>query len=261
MDFHHLSFETSSLLDISRFQNPNLHFPQAQTIAPLTKVNNIQQARDLIDDNAPGFVGLFLYSWQKYGLSFQTQSGSVIENDLCLRYHTLFPLDLLNMAQRARLRLTQITQYLHMVRRFHLLKIQRLRGERVSQRGRSITALATDLILSEMYNDWERVDESLRSERRRKFGQENRQARRWLIAASRLSYGALLICGKQLEQKLYDIPSRPFSFDQSLTSPTKKKKQTFHRKASCCIGGLYRSELPRGCRNLQSSGFDREEFS
>ena len=37
------------------------------------------------------------------------QLGSVIENDLCLRYHTLLPLDLLNMAQRIRLRITQVT--------------------------------------------------------------------------------------------------------------------------------------------------------
>ena len=266
MDFRHLSSETSSLLEISRFQNPSLHFPQAQTIAPVTKVNNIQQAKDLIDDNAPGFVGLFLLNWQKYGLSFQTQSGSVIENDLCLRYHTLLPLDLLTMAQRARLRLTQISHYLHMVRRFHLLKIQKLKDKSVSKRGRSISALAAELILSEIYNDWESIDESLQSERKRKFGQENRQARRWLIAASRLSYGALLICGKQLEQKLYDIPPRSFPLDQSLTFPSsllflKKKEQTFHRKASCCIGGLYHPELPRGCGDLQSSGFGREEFS
>lgn len=51
------------------------------------------------------------------------KSGSVIENDLGRRYHTFLPLDLLNMAQRIRLRLTQITQYLHMVRHFHLHEI------------------------------------------------------------------------------------------------------------------------------------------
>ena len=210
MDHCHSASEVSSLLDISRFQNPSLHFPQAQSIVPLARTNNMHQAKDLIDDNAPGFVGLFLLNWQKYGLSFQTQSGSVIENDLCLRHHTLLPLDLLNMAQRIRLRITQITQYLHMVRRFHLLKIQKLRGQRVSQKGKRVAALAAEIILSEMYSDWECIDESLRSERRRKFSQQNRQARRWLVLASRLSFGALLICGSKLEQKMYDMPPSLF---------------------------------------------------
>lgn len=216
MNSHPLSFEASSLLDISRFQDPALHFPQAQKIAPLAKVNNIHQENGIINDNAPGFIGIFLSNWQKCGLSFETQSGSVIENDLCLRSHKLLPLDLLNMAQRVRLRLTQIIQYLHMVRRFHLLKIQKLRGQRGSQKGRRVTALAAELFLSETYSDWEHIAEGSRSERRRRFGQENRQARRWLIAASRLSFGALLICGNQLEQKMYGMPSSLFLLNQLL---------------------------------------------
>ena len=210
MDHCHSASEVSSLLDISRFQNPSLHFPQAQSIVPLARTNNMHQAKDLIDDNAPGFVGLFLLNWQKYGLSFQTQSGSVIENDLCLRHHTLLPLDLLNMAQRIRLRINQIIQYLHMVRRFHILKIQKSRGQRVSQRGKRVAALAAEIILSEMYSDWECIDEGLQSERRQKFSQQNRQARRWLVLASRLSFGALLICGSKLEQKMYDMPPSLF---------------------------------------------------
>ena len=226
MDPCHPSFEVSSLLDISRFQNPGLHFPQAQTIVPLARANNIHQEKDLIDENAPGFVGLFLLNWQKYGLFFQTQSGSAIENDLSLRYHTLLPLDLLSMAQRIRLRITQITQYLHMVRRFHLLKIQKLKGQRVSQRGRRVAALAAEIILSEMYSNWECIDEGLRSERRRKFAQENRKARRWLVVASRLSFGALLICGSKLEQKMYDMPPSLFLLDQLLKDDQRNKHST-----------------------------------
>ena len=72
MDSCHSASEVSSLLDISRFQNPSLHFPQAQSLVPLARVNNMHQAKDLVDENAPGFVSLFLSNWQKYGLSFQT---------------------------------------------------------------------------------------------------------------------------------------------------------------------------------------------
>lgn len=226
MNSHPTSFEASSLLGISRFQNPGLHFPQAQKIAPLARVNNIHQGKDIIDDNAPGFIGLFLFNWQKCGLFFKTQSGSVIENDLHLRSHKLLPFDLLSMAQRVRLRLTQIIQYLHMVRRFHLLKIQKLRGQRGSQKGRRVTALATELILSETYSDWEHIAEGSWSQRRRRFGQENRQARRWLIAASRLSFGALLICGNQLEQKMYGMPSSLFLLDQLLKGYQRNKHST-----------------------------------
>ena len=72
MDSCHSASEVSSLLEISRFQNPSLHFPQAQSLVPLVRVNNMHQAKDLVDENAPGFVSLFLSNWQKYGLSFQT---------------------------------------------------------------------------------------------------------------------------------------------------------------------------------------------
>lgn len=226
MNPHPLSFETSPLLDISRFQDPGLHFPQAQAIAPLAKVNNIHQEKDLIDDNAPGFIGLFLSNWQKYGLFFETKPGSVIENDLCFRHNKLIPLDLLDMAQRVRLRLTQIIQYLHMIRRFHLLKIQKLKRQIVTQKGMCATTLAAELILSEMYSDWEHINENLRSERRQRFGQDNRQARRWLIAASRLSFGVLLICGNQLEQKMYSIPSSLFLLDQLLKVYQRNKHST-----------------------------------
>ena len=226
MDHCHSASEVSSLLDISRFQNPSPHFPQAQTIVPLARTNNMHQAKDLIDDNAPGFVSLFLLNWQKYGLSFQTPSGSVIENDLCLRYHTLLPLDLLNMAQRIRLRINQIIQYLHMVRRFHILKIQKSRGQRVSQRGKRVAALAAEIILSEMYSDWECIDEGLQSERRQKFSQQNRQARRWLVLASRLSFGALLICGCKLEQKMYGMPPSLFLLGRLLKDHQRNKHST-----------------------------------
>lgn len=204
MDSNKPSFQPSSLLDISRFQDPSLHFPQSQSVVPLAHANHIHQNTFLIDENAPAFTRLFLAGWQHHGLLFQTQSGFVIENDHpYLQCHLLLPLDLLHMAQKVRLRLTQITQYLHVSRRFHLLKINKLRGQGSLQRGKRVATVAAEAVLKDMYGDWELIDEEVRSERRQKFRQENRQARRWLIAASRLSFGALLVCGSQLAQKMY----------------------------------------------------------
>ena len=113
-----------------------------------------------------------------------------------------------------------------MDRSFHLLKIQKSRGQRVSQRGQRVATLAVEIILSEMYSNWECIDESLWNECRQKFSQQNWQARRWLVLASRLSFGALLICGSKLEQKMYGMPWSLFQLDWLLKDYQRNKHST-----------------------------------
>ncbi|KAF5861168.1 hypothetical protein ETB97_000542 [Aspergillus alliaceus] len=107
------------------------------------------------------------------------------------------------MAQDVYSRLFQIIQYLQVIRRMHLLKLEKKRGQRISQRPRQrVDGLAISLTLAEIYKDWDTVGEPSRSARKQRFRKENRLARRWLLVAARLSFGVLLICSKQLEREI-----------------------------------------------------------
>ncbi|KAE8397425.1 hypothetical protein BDV37DRAFT_265623 [Aspergillus pseudonomiae] len=85
----------------------------------------------------------------------------------------------------------------------HLLKLEKKRGQRISQRPRQrVDGLAISLTLAEIYKDWDTVGEQSRSARKQRFRKENRLARRWLLVTARLSFGVLLICSKQLEREM-----------------------------------------------------------
>ncbi|KAF4182509.1 hypothetical protein CNMCM8694_000245 [Aspergillus lentulus] len=55
-----------------------------------------------------------------------------------------------------------------------------------------------------IYADWDDVKSEVRCSRRRQYLKENRHAKRWLLAASKLSFGVLLVAGKRLESHLND---------------------------------------------------------
>ncbi|GFF89639.1 hypothetical protein IFM61392_09741 [Aspergillus lentulus] len=55
-----------------------------------------------------------------------------------------------------------------------------------------------------IYADWDDVKSEVRCNRRRQYLKENRHAKRWLLAASKLSFGVLLVAGKRLESHLND---------------------------------------------------------
>jgi hypothetical protein len=171
---------------------------------PIVGISAIQTAKDLIDSRALGFLRIFLPSWEKYGLFSNTPGPYGSEGKPRNEYDTLYPLAHLHMAQEVYLRLFQIVQYLHVIRRMHLLKLERMRGQRISQkRGQRVDGLAINLTLAEMYGDWETVEDESRSARKLRFRKENRLARRWLSVATRLSFGALLVCSKKLEREMY----------------------------------------------------------
>ncbi|KAF5855247.1 hypothetical protein ETB97_009566 [Aspergillus alliaceus] len=193
MDSTQAALPEPSLLEVFRFQCPNAYFMSSTSAMPIVGISVIQYAKDLIDSRAPGFLRIFLPSWEKYGSEGKPRN----------EYDTLYPLAHLHMAQEVYLRLFQIVQYLHVIRRMHLLKLERMRGQRISQkRGQRIDGLAINLTLAEMYSDWETVREESRSARKLRFRKENRLARRWLLVAFRLSFGALLVCSKKLEREI-----------------------------------------------------------
>ncbi|KAB8069694.1 hypothetical protein BDV29DRAFT_194673 [Aspergillus leporis] len=189
-----------SLLEIFRFQCPNAYFMNTTETTPIV---GFQHARDLIDSRAPGFIRIFLPYWEKDD-PFSTTRGAYASTgsptDEC---GTLFPLALLHMAQEVYSRLFQIIQYLQVIRRMHLLKLEKKRGQRISQRPRQrVDGLAMSLTLAEIYKDWDTVGEQAQTARKQRFRKENRLARRWLLVAARLSFGVLLICSKQLEREM-----------------------------------------------------------
>ncbi|KAE8308580.1 hypothetical protein RU639_013147 [Aspergillus parasiticus] len=203
MDSSQPALPEPSLLEIFRFQCPNVYFKSSPSDMPIGGISVIESANDLIDSRAPGFLRISLPSWENYGLFSNSPLPYGSEGKPRNEYDTLYPLAHLRMAQEVYLRLFQIVQYLHVIRRMHLLKLERVRGQRISQkRGQRVDGLAINLTLAEMYSDWETVEEELRSVRKLQFRKENRLARRWLLVATRLSFGALLICSKKLEREI-----------------------------------------------------------
>ncbi|KAL4924635.1 uncharacterized protein BDV17DRAFT_274157 [Aspergillus undulatus] len=157
----------------------------------------------MIDDCSAEFLRLYLYTWQQDGLSPMLKRWPDVP-DSDFQQPTIIPLHILKFAQKIQYRLVQIGQYLQLVKRIHQLKIEKKRAPNTrSLRGQRVDSLASVLLLKELYHDWDLIDEKLQAERRLRFRRENREARKWLLAASRLSFGVLMICGKQLEKQLY----------------------------------------------------------
>jgi hypothetical protein len=194
-----------TLLDISRFENPSLHFPQSQTILTAAKPDDLRRTQDLIDHRAPDFVQHYLPSWQQHGI-FSTLRSCLDEETL--QQPTTIPLHILRFAQETQYRLVQISQYLQLVRRIHLLKIERKKALNPHwQKGQRVDSLASTILMREIHHDWDTLDDKLQAEMRLRFRRENREARKWLLAASRLSFGVLIISGRTLEKRLYDTSS------------------------------------------------------
>jgi hypothetical protein len=194
-----------TLLDISRFENPSLHFPQSQTILTAAKPDDLRGTQDLIDHRAPDFVQHYLPSWQQHGI-FSTLRSCLDEETL--QQPTTIPLHILRFAQETQYRLVQISQYLQLVRRIHLLKIERKKALNPHwQKGQRVDSLASTILMREIHHDWDTLDDKLQAEMRLRFRRENREARKWLLAASRLSFGVLIISGRTLEKRLYDTSS------------------------------------------------------
>ncbi|KAL4744732.1 uncharacterized protein BDW70DRAFT_164826 [Aspergillus foveolatus] len=192
-----------SLLDISRFETPSLHFKQSQTITTTTERDTSINIKDLIDDRSTEFLQLYFHNWQQDGLFSTLKSWSDVRNGEPLQQPTVIPLHILRFAQEIQFRLVQIGQYLQLVKRMHQLKIERKKAPNARlQKGQRVDSLASILLLKELYQDWDTVDEKLQADRRLRFRKQNREARKWLLAASRLSFGFLVICGKTLENQL-----------------------------------------------------------
>ncbi|KAB8236425.1 uncharacterized protein BDW43DRAFT_266908 [Aspergillus alliaceus] len=119
-----------SLLEIFRFQCPNVYFTDPTSAMPAVGISAIQSAKELIDSRAPGFLPIFPPSWEKYGLFSNTSGPYGSEGHPRTECNTLFPLSILHMAQEVYLCLFQIVQYFYVIRRMRLLKLDRMRGQK-----------------------------------------------------------------------------------------------------------------------------------
>ncbi|PYI13433.1 hypothetical protein BO99DRAFT_295953, partial [Aspergillus violaceofuscus CBS 115571] len=63
-------------------------------------------------------------------------------------------------------------------------------------------SLAMESLLSNIYMDWDELDGLSQSALKQKLRKANKQARRWLLIASRLSFGVLLIGSRLFERQM-----------------------------------------------------------
>ncbi|KAE8371409.1 hypothetical protein BDV26DRAFT_276125 [Aspergillus bertholletiae] len=102
------------------------------------------------------------------------------------------------MAQRTSFRLAQVFQYLYFLEWVKNTKAARFRGSNsICSIGQRTESFTVDSIMKILYTDWDTIDNRVRDERRRKYRRENRQAKRWILVASKLSFGVLLVASKQ----------------------------------------------------------------
>lgn len=79
----------------------------------------------------------------------------------------------------------------------HQLKIKRKKAPNTRpQKGQRVDLLAPVLLLRELYQDWDSIDKKLQADRRLQFRKQNWEPRKWLLAASQLSFGVLITCGE-----------------------------------------------------------------
>ncbi|PYH98936.1 hypothetical protein BO71DRAFT_280936, partial [Aspergillus ellipticus CBS 707.79] len=63
-------------------------------------------------------------------------------------------------------------------------------------------SLAMESLLSNIYVNWDELDGLSQSAHKQKLKKANKQARRWLLIASRLSFGVLLIGSRLFERQI-----------------------------------------------------------
>ncbi|KAL4781058.1 hypothetical protein BJX76DRAFT_336308 [Aspergillus varians] len=190
-----------SLLDISRFETPSLHFTQSQTIVTTAILDSFINVKDMVDERSPDLLQVYLHGWQQSGLFLTLQPWV---DDEIHQQTAIIPLHILRFAQDIQYRFAQIRQYLQFIRTIHLLKIERKRAPNARPRtGERVDSLASILLLKELYHDWDTTSERVQADRRLRLRKDNRDARKWLLAASRLSFGVLMLCGKPLEKQMF----------------------------------------------------------
>jgi uncharacterized protein involved in copper resistance len=191
-----------SLLEILQFQYPNVLSAQSMG-ADHANVPTIQSVKDLIDVRTTVFLQNFLPGWQDSGLLGHMSHAPPKVKTPKAGNNILVPLEALSMAQEVCLRLTQIVQYLHLVKGIYLLRIDRIRGKQTSNyRGQRLDSLAMESLLSNIYVNWDELDGLSQSAHKQKLKKANKQARRWLLIASRLSFGVLLIGSRLFERQV-----------------------------------------------------------
>jgi hypothetical protein len=137
-----------SLLDISRFETPSLHFSQFQTIAITAKLYGIRGVENTIDNRSADFLQLFLHSWQRDGLFSTLKSRPVDQNSEALQQPAITPLHISRFAQETQYRLSLVEQYLQLVKRIRRLNKERKRAPNAQlKRGERVNYLGAILVL------------------------------------------------------------------------------------------------------------------
>ncbi|PWY96033.1 hypothetical protein BO94DRAFT_581172 [Aspergillus sclerotioniger CBS 115572] len=109
------------------------------------------------------------------------------------------------MAQKVESRLAQIIQYLHFLKHLSLIKVAKAQDQGPKYApGHRASSFVVDYFMKTMHVDWDDIDERERTECRRRYLRKNRQARRWILVASKLTFGILLVPSKLLESKVND---------------------------------------------------------
>lgn len=217
-------YDQHGLLDWLLTENPLLLSvrPPRTASQHVSRVREIQElGSDLVHKSSSAFLRLYLPVWQDYGVFLPATSNIPVRYDTSGTGYYL-PISLLNIAQKVESRLAIIIQYLHFLKRLSIVKAAKTQeqGPKYAP-GHRASSFVVDYTMKAMHVDWNTIDEREQIERRRRYLRENRQARRWLLVALRLSFGILLIPSKTLERKVYD----PIIFLQPLTHSTNDESQ------------------------------------
>jgi hypothetical protein len=163
----------------------------------------IPHQSDLIHHCSASFLQIYLPFWQKHGFIFHGTVGTVVDYDPCPSTDVC-DLELLAMAQRVRFRLIRLMRYMGFTESIHSESSTKLKNaEQTHSHAQNRIFSVTESTMRRIYADWDDVKSEVRCNRRRQYLKENRHAKRWLLAASKLSFGVLLVAGKRLESHLY----------------------------------------------------------
>jgi hypothetical protein len=165
--------------------------------------NLIPHQSELIHHCSPAFLQIYLPFWQKHGFLFQETLGTVVDYDPC-PLMDVCDLQLLAMAQRVRFCLIRLMHYMGFTESMHSENSPKLQNaEQTHAPAQNRKFSVTETSMRRIYADWDDVKREVRCNRRRQYLKENRHAKRWLLAASKLSFGVILVAGKRLESHLY----------------------------------------------------------